>query len=184
VRFFIENDKEAKENLEITRCDHLLKNIHKHLVNWTTINLETAYEINFIKKVRNPNNRLIIYKENSSVYINEAFEDIEFMNFKHLYRSKLTPASKKYDISSSVYLKVMDITIREEESLSKLASIYEDNEGKHIFNLVGRVVSEKMIFYKTMSDLKADEEHRKFQIDKYIGFNPKKYNQDRQNFRK
>jgi hypothetical protein len=121
--------------------------------------------------VRNPNNRLIIYKENSTEYINEAFEDIEFMSFKNLYRSKLAPASKKNDISNSMCLKCMDIIVKEDESLNKLAPVFEENEGKNIFNLVGRVVSEKMFFYKTMSDLAADEEHNNFQIDKYIGPN-------------
>ena len=112
--------------------------------------------------MKNPKNRIIIYKENSDEFINELFEDIELMSFKTLYNEKLIPEyrQKSSDLDKSkiveeykMCLKVMDLLIKPNENMSILAPYYKMNEEKAVINLVGRVVSEKMLFYKTMKEL-------------------------------
>ena len=61
-------------------------------------------------------------------------------------------------------LKVSDILIREEENLSKLAPYFRMNQKFNVVNVVGRVVSEKMHFYKMMYEISPEN----FNIEDHI----------------
>ena len=61
-------------------------------------------------------------------------------------------------------LKVSDILIREDENMSKLAPYFRMNQKFNVVNVVGRVVSEKMHFYKLMKEISSEN----FNIEDHI----------------
>ena len=61
------------------------------LVNWSNVRVTFKDKMVFKKKVEHPENKIIIYKENSDDYIVEVFEEIWFMPFKNIYEKKLAP---------------------------------------------------------------------------------------------
>lgn len=78
------------------------------------------------------------------------------MYFRNLYRELLVPEKKRNDTSSKMCLKVMDMLIRQDEPLSCLAPFFRHKEQNKFVRLVGKVISEKMHFYKTMRQLAID----------------------------
>lgn len=89
------------------------------MVNWSTIKVIFNEQPQLKKTITHPNNKIIIFKENSEEYITEIFESIEFMTFKNIYNKKLT-IKESEGTRHKVSLKVMDLLIREDENLSKL----------------------------------------------------------------
>lgn len=75
------------------------------------------------------------------------------MTFGTLYKQKLAPSKKSK--GDFVCLKVMDIIITEQESLSKISEILKKKQSNEVLDLVGRVVTEKMYFYKAINELKG-----------------------------
>ena len=63
------------------------------------------------------------------------------MFFRNLYRTMLVPEQKKRDTKNAMCLKVMDILIREDEPLSRLAPYFRHKEQNQFVKLVGKVVS-------------------------------------------
>ena len=59
------------------------------LTNNTTVYITLKQKKTFKIDVFYPHKKIIIYKENSNDFIEECFEEVEFMTFKTLYESKL-----------------------------------------------------------------------------------------------
>ena len=59
-------------------------------------------------------------------------------------------------------LKFGDLIIKDNQNLRELGKFFENKKENEKINLVGTVVSEKMLFYKSMSDIA--EESQKINI--------------------
>ena len=61
LSFSHEYQKEVKH---LNRSGIMIKNI-QGLVNWSTIKMETKENVKFKRKIKHPQNKVIIYRENS-----------------------------------------------------------------------------------------------------------------------
>jgi len=95
------------------------------------------------------NSFLIIYKEGETDPHKFQYSDIADMTFAQLYKSSLELEGSKAKRDVVFGLKIMDRIIKPEDKIS-VADAYFSNAGKQPLNVVGKVITEKMVFYHMM----------------------------------
>lgn len=85
------------------------------------------------------------------------------MSFNNIYRTRFKGI---VDDSLRKGLKIGDFVIKDNENLEILGKFFENKQESEKINLVGKIVSEKMLFYRTMSEIAEKSQH--LNITKYI----------------
>ena len=95
------------------------------------------------------NSFLIIFKEGETDPHKFQYSEIAEMTFAELYKSSLELDESKAKRDVVFGLKIMDRIIKPEDKIS-VADAYFSNAGKQPLNVVGKVITEKMVFYHMM----------------------------------
>ena len=95
------------------------------------------------------NSFLIIFKEGETDPHKFQYSEIADMTFAELYKSSLELEESKAKRDVVFGLKIMDRIIKPEDKIS-VVDAYFSNAGKQPLNVVGKVITEKMVFYHMM----------------------------------